>query len=81
LVQLSARVPGIRPALFDRNTAAQLDEFRRFRHIARHVYSFDYDWTQMSKLLAHAGPLLARLIDDAKAFRAFLISVIAQDSK
>jgi hypothetical protein len=80
LTQLSAQVPGIRPALFDRNTAAQLDEFRRFRHIARHVYSFDYDWTQISKLLAHAGPLLVQLVNDAKAFKAFLVSV-AQDSQ
>jgi hypothetical protein len=80
LAQLSAQVPGIRPALFDRNTAAQLDEFRRFRHIVHHVYSFDYDWKQMKRLLTWAGPLLVRLIKDAKAFKAFLGS-IAQGSK
>ncbi len=77
LNQLSTEVPDTRPPLLSQITAAQLDEFRRFRHVTHHIYSFDYDWGQMRKLLILAGPLLARLINDAEAFKAFLAGVIA----
>lgn len=79
LDQLSTEVPDARPPLFSQSTAGQLDEFRRFRHVTHHVYSFDYDWRQMRKLLAKAGPLLMRLMEDAEAFRTFLVSVAADE--
>jgi hypothetical protein len=65
--------------LFSQDTADRLDEFRRFRHITHHVYSFDYDWGQMRRLLALAGPLLANLMDDVRAFNVFLGNVATDD--
>lgn len=79
LEQLSIQVPGARPPLFSQDTADRLDEFRRFRHITHHVYSFDYDWGQMRRLLALAGPLLANLMDDVRAFNVFLGNVATDD--
>lgn len=71
-----------RPPLFTQKTARQLDEFRRFRHVTHHVYSFNYDWKQIEKLLVLAGPLLINLIKDVEAFKAFLLSVTTiEDSK
>jgi len=80
LTLLSTEAPNIRPPLFRPDTANQLDEFRRFRHVTHHVYSFGYDWEQIRKLLLLAGPLLMQLIEDIEAFKLFLISVIANDS-
>jgi hypothetical protein len=68
-----------RPPLFTRKTARQLDEFRRFRHVTHHVYSFNYDWKQIEKLLILAGPLLVDLIKDVEAFKAFLLNVTATE--
>jgi hypothetical protein len=79
LEQLSREVLDARPALFSQDTATQLDEFRRFRHVVHHVYSFDYDWEHMRKLLIMAGPLLTKLVEDAQTFKAFLTDAIANE--
>jgi predicted nucleotidyltransferase len=82
LEQLSAEVANIRPALFSEDTANQLDEFRRFRHVVHHMYSFSYDWEQIRKLLNGAHPLLEKLTRDAQTFRAFLMdSIVDEDNK
>ena len=47
LEQLAGENPGIRPPLFSPDTAEQLDEFRRFRHVVHHVYSIQYDWDRI----------------------------------
>ncbi len=79
LEQFSTETPNIRPALFRSNTISQLDEFRRFRHVVHHVYSFGYDWSQIRKLLIMAEPLLTNLIRDTQAFRIFLLDSITAE--
>jgi predicted nucleotidyltransferase len=76
LDQLSNEIPNARPALFNKDTIELLDEFRRFRHVVHHVYSFEYDWEQMRKLLLMAEPLLTQVIRDAEEFRVFLMSLM-----
>jgi len=75
LEQLSADVPGLRPALFKQDIVAELDEFRRFRHVVHHLYASMYDWQQINRLLEMAEPLLLLIIKNAEDFKSFLMSL------
>ncbi len=81
LNQLSIESPGLRPPLFSTETISLLDGLRRFRHVARHVYPFSYQWEPIKELLAMAGPLLQKLIQDTEEFKSFLISVTTGDNE
>ena len=49
-------IEGIRPQVIDRQLFKKLDEFRKFRHVFRSVYSFELDWEKMK--------FVARLFDE-----------------
>ncbi len=40
LLQMSAAIDGVRPAVIGRETRFCLDEYRGFRHVVRNVYTF-----------------------------------------
>jgi len=44
LKRMKLVIPGYRPAMIDEGLYRLLDDFRAFRHIFRHSYSFDLDW-------------------------------------
>ncbi len=44
LKRMKLAIPGYRPAMIDDGLYRLLDDFRAFRHIFRHSYSFDLDW-------------------------------------
>ena len=44
LKRMKLVIPGYRPAMIDDGLYRLLDDFRAFRHIFRHSYSFDLDW-------------------------------------
>jgi len=46
LERMSLEIEGIRPAVIDDTLARQLDNFRGFRHVFRHCYSFELDWNR-----------------------------------
>ena len=72
LTQFSTEAPNLRPALFSPQTVKALDGFRRFRHVTHHVYAIQFDWMQMSPLLAQANAVLDEMITDTKSFKTFL---------
>jgi hypothetical protein len=41
LLQMGKEIQGIRPAIFSEETVRVTDEFRRFRHRIRNIYSFN----------------------------------------
>lgn len=41
LNQMATDIPDARPAVISQDTAVALDEFRRFRHLVRNVYTFN----------------------------------------
>lgn len=41
--QMAVDVPGLRPRVISAETAAAIDEYRRFRHVVRNVYAFELD--------------------------------------
>ncbi len=61
-----------RPAVIQPETAAMLDEYRRFRHRFRNLYGFKLDWTQMKPLLGNATSTIDTFTADIKQFIAFL---------
>lgn len=44
LKRMKLDIPGYRPRLIDDETFDTLNEFRAFRHVFRHCYSFHLDW-------------------------------------
>lgn len=44
LKRMKLAIPGYRPAVIDEELYRILNDFRAFRHIFRHAYSFELDW-------------------------------------
>lgn len=66
---MTKEVPGIRPAVISTETKTRLDEYRRFRHVVRNVYTPSFD---LGKLVNSALELFARTKAELLAFAAFL---------
>jgi hypothetical protein len=49
------------PALFNRELAAQLAPFRKFRHVVYHSYGFDLDWERMAEGIAGVERIFAEV--------------------
>ena len=62
----------IRPPVIQLKTAQQLDEYRKFRHVVRNIYSFDLDWSRMKPLLDNAESTMDIFVSDLEQFIAFL---------
>jgi len=60
LEQMTKEVPGIRPAVISTETGTRLDEYRRFRHVVRKVYTRSFDPAKLGKLVNSAPELFAR---------------------
>ncbi len=43
LDQMALEVPTVRPAIISEDTRDRLNDYRRFRHIVRHTYTFQFD--------------------------------------
>lgn len=48
------------PLLFDEALAAEMDVFRRFRHVARAGYGVELDWEKLAVGLSRAIPVFER---------------------
>jgi hypothetical protein len=48
------------PALFDEKRARDLKPYRAFRHVVRHGYGFDLDWTRMQDGVANVEDVFER---------------------
>lgn len=75
LVQMSAEIPGIRPPVLSRETRACLDEYRGFRHIVRHLYTFNLNPERVRTLADGVKDCLGLVRRDLERFTAFLRSV------
>lgn len=61
-----------RPAVIQPETAAFLEDYRRFRHRFRNIYGSHLDWTQMKPLLDNAASTIDAFAVDIEQFIAFL---------
>lgn len=65
-MQLDVR--GIRPALLSRETAQELDELRRFRHLFRHAYATDLDAVKVAELAGRVPDMRSAFARDFALF-------------
>ena len=72
LQQMMTEVSRVRPAVISTETGTKLDEYRRFRHVVRNVYSYNLDPVKVGKLVSSASELFAQVKAELLAFAAFL---------
>ena len=72
LQQMMTEVPRVRPAVISTETGMKLDEYRRFRHVVRNVYTYNLDPVKIRKLVRSASELFTQTKAELLAFAAFL---------
>ena len=70
--RMQLEIQGIRPALLSAETASDLDELRRFRHLFRHAYTADLDSDKVANLAAKAVCVQRDFTQDFERFLALL---------
>ena len=72
---MAQEVPDVRPAVTSPDVAADLDEYRRFRHLVRNVYATNLVPAKMQGLVEHLPGLWSSLRVELSAFAAFLARI------
>jgi hypothetical protein len=72
LLQMAKDFPNTRPAVVSQENAAILDEFRRFRHLVRNVYTINLLPEKMSGLMKALPELWPKLRAEMLAFADYL---------
>jgi len=79
LRQMSFELEDVRPAVIRTETAARLDEYRKFRHRIRNIYATNLDPDRMAPLVAGLVPLWPAIRQELAAFAAFLADLAGSD--
>ena len=79
LDQVAQDVIDVRPAVIDQNNALALDEFRRFRHLVRNVYTMNLVPDRMAGLMTMLPNLWPTLRAELLAFADFLEALAQAD--
>lgn len=79
LRQMSLDLPDVRPAVLPPETAARLDEYRKFRHRIRNIYATNLDPHLMAPLVTGLPVLWESVRQDLIRFAAFLGDLAASD--
>jgi hypothetical protein len=72
LRQMTLDLPNARPPVLQRDTAARLDEYRKFRHLIRNIYTTNLDPNRMKDLVAELSTLWPQVRRELVAFAGFL---------
>lgn len=72
LQQMTTEAPSVRPAVISEGTRDALDEYRGFRHIVRHVYTFKFDPVKVQPLVVHMLAVFMQVRSELLAFAEFL---------
>lgn len=72
LRQMADEVPRVRPAVISEHTRDALDEYRGFRHVVRHVYTFKFDPAKVQRLVQAAPTVFAQVRAELLAFADFV---------
>jgi hypothetical protein len=72
LDQVATDVAGVRPAVISIDIARELDQFRRFRHLVRNVYTFSLNAEKMISLMKALPQIWPKLSAELRAFSEFL---------
>jgi len=80
LRQMSLDVPDLRPPVLQAETAARLDEYRKFRHRIRNIYAMNLDPDRMAPLVAGLPILWPAIQQELIAFAVFLGNLAEADA-
>jgi hypothetical protein len=69
---MGKEVKGIRPALIDEDTITLLDEFLRFRHRVRNIYSFNLIPDRIQRLVEKLPEINEKVMTSLENFAEFL---------
>jgi hypothetical protein len=72
LQQMTHDLADVRPAVIGQDSALILDEFRRFRHLVRNVYTMNLMPNRVAGLMSALPGLWSRLRAELLAFADFL---------
>lgn len=72
LRQMNVEVPGVRPTVLSVESVWALDEYLRFRHVVRNVYTFNFDPERIERLVGQIRPCFEQVRSDLLAFASFV---------
>jgi ribonuclease HepT-like protein len=72
LAQMGLEIPQVRPAVIRPATRTALEEYLRFRHLVRNLYTWDLTPDKLADLVTHLPGALRDLETDLERFREFL---------
>ena len=75
---MTIEVPGLRPAVLPVDLASDLDEFLRFRHVVRHIYTFELDAVRIEELATELTPVFQKTRTAITGFVAYLQGLASQ---
>ena len=72
LNQMGKALPQVRPRVLSAETIQTLDEYRRFRHVVRNVYAFEFDATRLEPLIEKLRSSFTEVQRELLTFADFL---------
>jgi len=78
LEQMGLDLPKVRPPVLSNESIRSLDEYLRFRHVVRNVYTFSFDPERIGRLVTELEPVFEHVRQELLAFADFLETVSGQ---
>ena len=78
LEQMNLNLPKVRPPVLSSGSIEQLDEYLRFRHVVRNVYTFSFDPERIGRLVKELESVFDQVQSELLAFADFLEKVGAE---
>lgn len=75
LEQMGLDLPTVRPPVFTPNSIQRLDEYLRFRHVVRNVYTFSFDPERIGRLVKELEMVFDQIRRELLAIADFLDKV------
>jgi len=72
LRQMNVEVPGVRPTVLSAESVRALDEYLRFRHVVRNVYTFNFDLERIERLVSRIRDCFEGVQSDLLTFAGFV---------
>ncbi len=78
LRQMNVALPQIRPQVLSTGTIKTVDEYLRFRHVVRNIYTFEFDPERIKHLVQHLRPAFKQVQTELLAFADFLDKLVQE---
>ena len=75
LRQMGVDLSDLRPPVLSPEAIKTLDEYLRFRHVVRNIYTFMFNLDQLERLVKQARPVFTQVEAELLAFAQFLEQV------